>query len=187
MEIILGSKSKARYEILKKYVSNIQVVEPTCKELENDKDIVKLVIANAKLKATEVAQNYPDKLVLSYDTVIYCMGKILGKPKDLEEAKAMLYYQKGKIEYIYTGMCFIHKKNNIEITDYDYSKVYFKDVSSSHIEQLLKKEGILNCAGAYKYDLEGDLYIDLYEGEKENVAGLPLKKTLSYLKYLKFI
>ncbi len=187
MRIILASKSEMRKKILQSYLPELEVIPHFAQEENFNTDIKKYVINNARIKAMEVAKSHPDCLVLGYDTAVYCEGKVYNKPKDIEEARKMLRAQRGKIEYICTGMCFVNIQKGIEIKDISITKVYFKYISDSAVEEILKDERILNCAGAYNYKLEGDLYIDIYEGEKENVVGLPLRKTLTYLQKIKVL
>lgn len=184
MKIILATKSKARHNLLKQYIPDIEIIEPDVEEAPYEGNLNKYIINNARIKAEKVAQEKPDCLVLAYDTVVYCDERILGKPKNLEEAKAMLMFQRGKIEYVCTGLCFLCKNKNIAIEDISITEVYFKYISDKTIEEILQDPNILNCAGAYNYKLNGDLYADVFVGEKENLVGLPVRKTLFYLNKL---
>lgn len=184
MKIILASRSKARQDIIKQYIPDIECIEPQVQELTYDNNLKKYIVNNAKLKSVNIAKQKPDCLVLAYDTVVFCDGKILGKPRDLNMAKEMLIFQRGKIEYVCTGMYFICVEKNIEIKDISVTQVYFKYINDKIIDEILQDANILHCAGAYNYKLNGDLYVDVFVGEKENLIGVPLRKTLFYLNQL---
>lgn len=184
MKIILASKSKARQNIIKQHIPDIEISEPQIQELNYNGKLEEHTVNNAKIKALNIAQQKQDCLVLAYDTVVYCEGKILGKPIDINSAKEMLTFQRGKIEYVCTGMYFTCINKNIAIKDISITQVYFKHINDKIIEEILQDPNILNCAGAYNYRLNGDLYIDVFEGEKENLIGLPIRKTLYHLNTL---
>ncbi len=184
MKIILASKSKARHEIIKQYIPNIEIAEPQVQEPNYNGKLEEYIVNNAKTKALNIAQQKQDCLVLAYDTVVYCEGKILGKPLNLTDARDMLMFQRGKIEFVCTGMYFICLNKNIEIKDVSVTQVYFKYINDKIIEEILQDPNILNCAGAYNYRLNGDSYIDVFEGEKENLIGLPIRKTIIHLQKL---
>ncbi|MFN7182122.1 MAG: Maf family protein [Planctomycetota bacterium] len=188
MRVILASQSKVREQFLRKYIKNLEIVVPRgVEEIKFSGDIRLYVITNAKLKSMSVAKSYPDCLVLGYDTTVWCDGKVYEKPADIEEAKQMLREQRGKIEYICTGMYFIHLTKRINIEDIAVTRVYFKYLSDWDIEQILAEKEILDCGGAYNYKLEGDRYVEIYEGEKDNVVGVPLKKTLKHLRKMGYV
>ena len=106
MKIILASKSPRRKEILQTLGFEFEVVTADTDESSTETDPRALTRDLAERKGREVAKaiTQKDVLVISCDTVVWCDGKILGKPKDEADATAMLKLLSGRKHTVTSGL-----------------------------------------------------------------------------------
>ena len=62
-------------------------------------------------KALEVARKYPDAVVIGADTLVFCKGEVIGKPKDEKDALRILRKLNGAWQTVYTGVTLVHVKS----------------------------------------------------------------------------
>jgi len=177
-QYILASKSDRRKTLLKQLGIKFKVIESGAKEVElNNSNPIKLVKYNAKLKAEEVSKRVKDKIIIAADTVVYLNGYTYHKPKDNKEAMKFLKSLSGKMHIVYTGLCVLDTKTGKEITDYEKTKVFFRELSQQEINYYIKNYNPLDKAGAYGIQEDfGCLFIKKIEGDYYNVVGLPLTR-----------
>ena len=182
-EIILGSKSPRRKELLNHIFSefSIQVksVEETFpKELKNEE----IAIFLSELKAKEFSPT-ENQLIITADTIVLIDGLVLGKPKDKNDAFKMLKMLSGKTHEVITA-CTI-KTNKHFNSFYDKTEVTFYELSDEQIIEYIEKCRPLDKAGSYGIqDWMGHVGIRKMNGEFFNVMGLPLHKLYRELKRL---
>lgn len=107
--------------------------------------------------------------ILSADTIVWFNDKIYGKPRDLEEAKKFLRELSGKTHTVFTGVAY---DGAVKV---EKSYVTFHELGEDQIEEYVERVKPTDRAGAYDIDESGDLIVRKYEGEYENIMGLPLK------------
>lgn len=193
-KLYLASRSPRRKELLEKAGVKFQVKVPAKEELPAPKTIKKLspqkivrLISEAKgLACVEelVEENIQRGLVLSADTLVFLNGKVLGKPKDEAEAKAMLKQLSGNWHWVYTGVTVLElqngkiKKKNIHVS----TKVKFFPLSKQRIEWYVGTGEPMDKAGAYGAQGFGSVLVERFSGSYTNVVGLPLGETLALLQ-----
>ena len=181
MEIILASNSPRRKELLE--LANIKfdiITKDTDEVLDNKLSVTKQIEQIAYKKASAVATNYPDKIVIGADTVVVVDNTILGKPKDEQDAKRMIKLLSGKTHQVITAVSIIYNNNPFmfhEITD-----VTFYEMTDEEINNYIKLSSIYDKAGAYAIQGEAALYIKAINGDYYNVMGLPIARLVKYLK-----
>ena len=144
-----------------------------------------VVTLNSRIKAQSVAAQQPaDALILGADTIVFLEGKILGKPRDLDEAREMLLALSGKRHDVYTGITLIQTKTDSILTDFERTSVTFRNLSMTDIELYLDSAKPLDRAGAYTVEGIGSLLVERFEGCYYNVVGLPLVKLDEMLRAL---
>ena len=153
-------------------------VNPTAAESDDERlppdELVKL---NSRAKAQSVAaQNSGDALILGADTLVYLDGKVLGKPRDIDEAREMLRALTGNRHDVYTGITLIDIETDTVLTDFERTEVTFRELSVSYIDLYLRAVRPLDRAGAYTVEGVGSLLVERFEGCYYNVVGLPLVK-----------
>lgn len=132
-----------------------------------------------------VAVENPKEFVVGADTVVVIDGKVLGKPKDKEDAKKMLKSLSGRSHEVITAYTLINLEKNIEITESVKSVVYFKEISDKEIEWYIKSEEAMDKAGAYGIQGLGSIFVDKMDGDFFAIMGFPINhfiKTLNDLK-----
>ena len=183
---ILASGSPRRKELLSELVSDFQVIPSTAEEIKiHPEGPVALISENAKIKAGDVAREYPKAWVLGADTLVFLEEKPFGKPRDMEQATKMLLTLSGKTHTVATGICLKNISLNKEIIFSEESFVTFKKLSGEMIEAYFQVVDPFDKAGAYAIQTNPDMIIERCEGSLSNVIGLPVEKLSEELKHLK--
>ena len=157
--------------------------ENTIKEEQPEELVKKLAISKAREVFERVQQNYRELIVIGGDTVVYFNGKILGKPKSEEDACNMLKELQNNVNYVYSGLAVITKKDGrvIEKNDYTKTAVYIKKMTEKEIKEYVETKEPLDKAGSYAIQGIGGKFIDKIEGSYNNVVGMDTEKLAKYL------
>jgi septum formation protein len=172
-QLILASGSPRRQAILHHLKIPFEVHLATCKEIVNPKDPVETVGRNACLKAQSVAKRYPRAVVLAADTVVSFNGKVLGKPKDYEEAQAWLLDYSGRTQIVYTAVAFLKPGSSIPDLFIEATSLLFREYGLGEVQEYLDRVKPLDRAGAYDINEHGEMLIKERIGSYTNVMGLP--------------
>lgn len=172
-KIVLASASPRRVEIFKmlgiKALQKVANVE----EEHKFKNPGKIVCNNARIKAESVAANMPsDCVVVGGDTIVYHNSKVLGKPRDEAEAKSHLLALSDDTHIVYSGLA-IKYKNQV-YTGFEKTKVTFKKLAESEIDEYIKTKEPLDKAGAYGIQGYGSQFVQKINGCYFNVMGFPV-------------
>ncbi|MCX8084543.1 MAG: Maf family protein [Calditerrivibrio sp.] len=178
-KIILASGSPRRRELFTKLGINFQYVTSNTKEEFNETDpIEEQVMRVAAIKAYDVARIYDEAFIVAADTIVYCEGRILGKPKDVKDAQEMLRFLSGKKHEVITGVVVVNKNYKIHEQFYDKTDVYFKKLTDEMINWYIDSEEPMDKAGAYGIQGKGSLFVEKIYGNYDTVVGLPVGKLL---------
>ncbi|MBR0458699.1 MAG: septum formation protein Maf [Victivallales bacterium] len=139
-----------------------------------------LVKRLAIAKAFALAARSRGRLVLGADTVVALENRILGKPRDMEDARRTLRELSGRVNHVYTGVAFARAGGGVHC-DVCCTEVQFKKLSDADIEEYLRLVNPLDKAGSYAIQEHGDLIIEAVRGSVSNVIGLPLELALRCL------
>ncbi|MFI3329301.1 MAG: Maf family protein [bacterium] len=172
--LILGSSSPRRKEILSRTMLKFRTVQIDFNEVFPDEGtIYEKVMSVALAKAKEIYKNQPSEdIVISADTIIYLEGEIFGKPKTSEDAFNMLMKLNNKSHSVITGVSIVTEGE--EITFYEESFVTFKNNDVKEIEKYSQTREVLDKAGSYAIQGFAVHFIEKYEGDYNNIMGLPL-------------
>jgi septum formation protein len=182
-KIILASRSKARHRLLKQVGLKFTVAGSRAKESRILRGSCKrLVIDNALAKALEVSSRYSSGVVIAADTVVLVGKKIIGKPKDLDDAHRTLQLLSKKPQWVYSGLVVADIDKGVLYSDYEKTKVYMYPLSAKQIKNYFRKVSPLDKAGSFDIQGLGGLFIDRIEGCFYNVVGLPLAKLAKILE-----
>lgn len=170
-KIILASGSPRRQELLKFVVPEFEVIPSGAPE-DADGHPSKRVVELALLKANDIAAHHPNALVIGADTLVAIRGQVLGKPRDEEEAVAMLRMLSGRTHKVYTGLALIEGAKSR--TTCCVTRVTFAHMSDKEIRAYVATGEPMDKAGAYGIQGYAGKYIRGIRGCYYNVMGLPL-------------
>ena len=124
----------------------------------------------------------PGELMITADTIVWLDGRVLGKPKDREDALCMLRDMSGRTHEVFTGVC-------ITTTEWQRSfaaqtEVRFAELSEEEITYYVDKFRPMDKAGAYGIQGKCAIYIEGIEGDYNNVVGLPVARIYKELQKL---
>lgn len=107
MKILLGSNSPRRKELLQSLGFDFEVVSINCDEVFPENLSVENIAGYlSELKADAYRNLEKNEILLTSDTIVTFEGKVLGKPKNREEAVEMLQHLSGKTHQVYTAVSF---------------------------------------------------------------------------------
>lgn len=182
MKLVLASTSKIKNEILNKVGMKHSNVKSTFEEISNNKEnVYEYVKELAYGKACNACMD--DKsIILGLDTVVYVNGKILEKPKSIDEAKQNLKICSSNTSYVITGIALINKYNNQVINDYAETKVILNDICDEDIEYYIENEPDVMYASGFVIETIASNFIKKIDGSFYNILGVPVEKIYEYLK-----
>lgn len=187
--IILGSSSPRRIELLKTITEDYSIIKPLVNEekileqfFDNNKNLEFLKKSSlsccqiAYEKAINIFQDNKNSLIISADTIVVKENKVLGKPKNREDAYNTLVSLLGTFHYIVTAVCIYIDENNYDLF-YVVSGVKFADINKLNmkfIEDYVETESPLDKAGSYNIQ-EVDAYlVESIFGDYLNIVGFPV-------------
>lgn len=183
MEIILASTSPYRKEQLERLTKNFKSHAPDVDEdaykktISNPKELAKTL---SKLKAQSVQKQFLSDFIIGGDQVLSIDGKILGKPKTVENAIKQLSMLSGRTHELITSTTYL-SESYIE-TNTVIAKMKMRELTSSQIENYLQSESPLNCCGSYMLENQGiALFEEINCSDYTAIIGLPLMSTASIL------
>ena len=180
--LILASASPRRAQLLRDAKFEPEIVPADVEELSCDfLTPTELTLFNAYRKATAVAIQHPDAVVLGADTLVALGSEVFGKPRDLIEARRMLEQLVGKTHVVITGISVIQMRVGRVITRAVHTNVKFRLLTATEIEDYLKIAEPLDKAGAYAAQKSPDVIIERINGSFTNVVGLPMELVLPLL------
>ncbi|MBQ9847519.1 MAG: septum formation protein Maf [Clostridia bacterium] len=172
--LILASASPRRREILALAGYDFKVLPSNAEEKSGGLSASGLVVANALAKARDIFAQNVDSVVLGADTVVALGDEILGKPKNENEAKAMLGRLSGSRHSVLTGFAVISEKG--ELSGYCETEVKFRRLSQEEIDAYVATGEPLDKAGSYGIQEKGCLLAESVSGDFFNIIGLPVAK-----------
>ena len=183
MQIILASSSPRRKELLNKLRLTYKVLKADInEEYLAEEDPRKYVQRMSIGKAKAGAEALKEGLIIGADTIVTIDNKILGKPKDIADAKDMLRLLSGREHVVITSITLHEVLQNRKLTAFEETKVVFQKLSLSVIDNYLKTKEYSDKAGAYGIQGLGSLLVKEIHGTYDNVVGLPLGLLYEMLK-----
>lgn len=186
MRVILASGSPRRKKLLARLNIDFEVVPAEIEETFEASLPGEIVQELARKKAEAVASASRDALIIGADTIVVLKNKILGKPANNDEARAMLEALSGQTHQVFTGIALILKKDGRGVqkrTFAEETKVTFGSLTQEEINAYTATGSPLDKAGAYGIqDDPGSLFVKSINGDYNTVVGLPLFRLYNELK-----
>ena len=189
-KIILASASPRRRELIEKIGIPFEVIKSECEEITTKTEPYEVVMELSQQKAEDVffrldKTQRKGKLVLGADTIVSIHGKILGKPKDKQDAAAMLQELSGKVHHVFTGVTLLWEDSSGQTqrnTFFEDTEVEMYPMSTQEIEDYVATGEPMDKAGAYAIQGGCVIHIKEIRGEYSNVVGLPVARLYQELK-----
>lgn len=167
--IVLASTSPRRKEILSGIVGNFETVSPDVSEITEGEPLY-VAETNAALKGRSVSSE--GAIVIACDTVVSLDGVIYGKPGNFENAVKTLTALAGKTHEVIGGV-YMAKDGEEKIFGVK-SFVTLKKLTPEEITDYVGKYRPFDKAGAY--GIQDGAVTESYEGDYDNIVGLPSGK-----------
>ncbi len=193
--VILASQSPRRHSLIKKIVSNFDVVAPEFDEKLNSDNYTDDVIKTLSLQKALSALNTHKQsgagiclskgcLIISADTMVVFNNKIYSKPKDELDAQRMLSDLSGNTHFVVTAITVLDSDSQKYVSDVVKTYVTFQNLSEDLIKDYVKNKKPLDKAGAYGIQEMGSEFIKNVDGDLENVIGFPTQKVRVLLEQM---
>jgi septum formation protein len=143
----------------------------------------------AETKARAAAARHPDAIVLGADTVVVIDDRILGKPRDAHDAKAMLHALSGRAHDVLTGVAIAMPRlkpgpsqpdpegagfSRRTLVEVAYTRVWFGELSAGDVDGYVASGEPVDKAGAYAIQGLASRFVTRIDGLYSNVVGLPI-------------
>ena len=172
MHLILASASPRRKELLEKFgvpfIIRAADIDETMDPGKAPYDEVGRV-STCKALATP---RETDDILIAADTIVVCEGKVLGKPHDEEDARAMLRLLSGRDHQVMTG-CTVLRGDKCE-TFTEVTDIHFRPLSDREIHRYVQSGEPMDKAGSYGIQGGAALFCQRMVGDYYNVMGLPV-------------
>ena len=173
-KIILASSSPRRQELLKKLNLEFEIIpSPYVEDHTMTVFSYEFIEGLAKGKADAVIPLVSEQsLIIGADTVVVLDNKIMGKPKDKQDAFYTLKKLSGRTHIVVTGIAIVDSVTKNVNTASSTSYVTFENLTDNQIEYYIEKYNPLDKAGSYGIQEMPDGYIKSYTGSLDNIIGL---------------
>ncbi len=187
-ELILASQSPRRKMLLEGLGLSFKVfvhnnIEESIPEGLNRLEIPVYLAEHKSGSYTDLLKE--NTIILTADTIVWINDRVIGKPKDYNEAVAILNELSGHMHEVITGVC-MRTKNQIK-SFLSLSKVYFRKLQQDEITYYINTYKPFDKAGSYGIqEWIGYSGIEKIDGSFYNVMGLPVQTLYSELnKFIK--
>ncbi len=174
MKIILASQSPRRRELLERIgITEFEIIpaqgeEIATRSLTPDQLVEEL----SRNKCAEVAAARPEDLIIAADTVVAVNNRVLGKPRNEEDAARMLNVLSGRLHMVYTGVTVSLRGETV--TEHEITSVRFRPLTQADIIRYIATGEPMDKAGAYGIQGYGAVLVEGISGDYYNVMGLPV-------------
>ncbi len=181
-KIILASKSPRRKQLLELAEIDFEIItKDTDERYPLGMAIEEVPVYIAMLKAKDIQADYANRKILAADTIVVLNDKIIGKPKDREDAIKILSSLSGKVHTVITGVVILENETVIQFSD--STEVEFHSIAKQEIEYYIDTYKPYDKAGAYAIqEWIGAIAIKKINGCFYNVMGLPVSRVVEVIR-----
>ncbi|MGM0595724.1 MAG: Maf family protein [Myxococcota bacterium] len=184
-KVVLASTSRYKKRLLSRLCIEFDSVSPEIEEnIDPEESPESNILRLSREKATVVAANNPDAVVISSDQAVALEGRLFGKPQTFEGAKKQLLQLQGNTYKLITAVTVIHgdkKESSLEI-----HHMTMKPLKVGEIARYLVKDRPLDSAGSYKIEGLGiSLFSSISGNDPVAIMGLPMIALIKILKNFK--
>jgi septum formation protein len=187
-QLILGSSSKYRKELLARLRIPFDVIAPEIDEEPRPGETPdQTALRLAREKAAAIAAHAPNSLVIGSDQVATLDGEQIGKPGSHGNAMRQLQKMRGRLVVFHTALCLWDGREsspqNAAQLENVQTFVTFRDLPDHELDAYLRIEQPYDCAGSAKNEGLGIALIEKIESSDPTaLTGLPLIALTSMLR-----
>ena len=181
--IVLASASPRRQELLRRIgIEDFDIRVPEVEERYPEGLSPEETVCYISREKSDAARLLcgPDEIIITADTMVFLDEKRLGKPKNEEEALAMLTALAGRQHTVCTGVTV--RQGEKVLTAAEHTDVYFHPATESQLRAYIRTGEPMDKAGAYGVQGKGALLVERIDGDFFNVMGLPVSLLSDLLK-----
>jgi septum formation protein len=178
--LVLASGSKARLRVLRDAGIDPEVSVSGVNEDVGDLQTAEAVVVLAERKASAVAPQFENALVLGCDSLLELDGESLGKPASGAEVIKVWRRLRRQQAHLFTGHCVIDTRSGVHVRDVASTLIRFGSPTEDEIRAYAASGEALALAGAFSIEGFGGPFVDGIDGVPSNVLGLslPLLRTM---------
>lgn len=182
--LILGTQSPRRLEIFSCFDLPFEQAHSLFDEgsVRFTGDPAGYAAAIAKGKADELYPRFLQRTILTADTVVYCYGKVYGKPQDEKDALRMLAELAGQWHSVFTSVTL--RRGHEEFSRTEETRVLMNPLTEQQIQHYCDRMKPYDKAGSYQIQMPGGLIVSQIEGCYYNVVGLPINSVRALFKLI---
>lgn len=185
MKVILASTSEYKNDILNMVKFNHYQIASDFEEVSSNRGNVYEYVKDLALgKAKSVEDKVDGGIILGLDTVVYACGKILEKPKTLEEAKEYIAMCAGKTTEVITGIALINKENGVVIQDMCVTKVSLREMTEEDISYYIANEPLALKVSGFVIETVMSNFIEKIDGSYYNILGVPVETIYKHIEQM---
>ncbi|MBI5743196.1 MAG: septum formation protein Maf [Elusimicrobia bacterium] len=181
--LILASRSPRRKQLLKQAGIKYRVIPSDIEEVSAYRRPARIVRELAYKKALSVALKHPAFPVLGSDTLVYCKGEVLGKPKHHRDALRLLRLQNACWQAVHTGVALIWLDKGVFLAGSEVSRCKARRLPETELRALASKHH--DKAGAYAVQDKDDAFIEKIEGRFDTIVGLSMNLVRKFMRQAK--
>jgi septum formation protein len=181
--LVLASASPRRQQLLSEAGYTFKVYPASIDEDDVPKHLHPGEVADylARQKAEAVAKRFPEDVVLAADTVVEFAERVLGKPKDADDAAKMLRVLSGTVHSVITGVAVQQQSRDVFLHDRVLSTVHMRPLTDEEIARYVASGDWQGKAGGYGIQ-DPDPFVTRTSGCHTNIVGLPMHTTADLLR-----
>ena len=175
-ELILGSSSPYRRELLERLRLPFSVVSPKIDETpQSGETPPETALRLALEKARYIAQSHPNALIIGADQVATVNGEQVGKAGGFDKALTQLQMMRGKTALFHSALCLYDARNDTYQLENIITQTTFRDLPDDELAAYLRIEQPYDCAGSAKVEALGITILEKVESDDPTaLVGLPL-------------
>lgn len=184
MALLLGSNSPRRRDLLAGVDITYTIVRIDADEsypAELQAGDIPLFISRQKAQAYGPVA--AEDILITADTIVWCEGRMLGKPKDEDDARRMLATLSGRTHQVYTGVTIVQGATGLERQFVVRTDVTFRPIAEEEIDYYVRTYRPLDKAGSYGIqEWIGYVACTGLQGSYYNVMGFPIQRVYEELR-----
>lgn len=145
---------------------------PAHADVLSEAEAAQFALDAARSKGADVARKHPDALVISADTIVFLGGRIYGKPKDEDDARAALRTLYGRKHVVITAVALF--VGDERASGFERTEVTFGTLSEAEETAFIREAKVMDKAGSYAIQGVGGVLVTGICGDYFNVVGMPV-------------